>query len=55
MQNSKMHVPIGPGKNDRRQVNKNLGNLKANNYRDCIKRNRDKIGTKTCYDISMYP
>ena len=24
-------------------------------YRDCIKRNGDKIGTQTCYDISTYP
>ena len=25
------------------------GNLKCNNYRDCIKMNRDKIETQTCY------
>ena len=40
---------ISYNRNDKRQVNKNLGNMKCNNNRDCIKVNRDKIGTQTCY------
>ena len=31
------------------QVNKKF----ERKYRDCIKRKGDKIGTQTCYDISM--
>ena len=44
---------LGPEKNDRRQVNKKFRKLERK-YRDFIKRNRDKIGTQTCYDISTY-
>ena len=35
-------------KNEGRQVNKKF----EMKYRDCLKRNGDKIGTQTCYDIS---
>ena len=41
-------------KNDGRQVNKKFRKFESK-YRDCIKRNGDKIGTQTCYDISTYP
>ena len=34
------------------QVNKKFRKFEMK-YRDCIKRNRDKIGTQTCYEISM--
>ena len=34
-----------------RQVNKIFRKF-GRKYRDCIKRNGDKIGTQTCYDIS---
>ena len=43
---------LGP-KNDGRQVNKKFRKFERK-YRDCIKRNGDKIGTQTCYDISTY-
>ena len=33
------------------QVNKKFRKFERK-YRDCIKRNGDKIGTQTCYDIS---
>ena len=33
------------------QVNKKFRKF-GRKYRDCIKRNEDKIGTQTCYDIS---
>ena len=33
------------------QVNKKFRKF-GRKYRDCIKRNGDKIGTQTCYDIS---
>ena len=33
------------------QVNKKIRKF-GRKYRDCIKRNGDKIGTQTCYDIS---
>ena len=36
------------------QVNKKIRKFERK-YRDCIKRNGDKIGTQTCYDISTYP
>ena len=44
----------GPEKNDGRQVNKKFRKF-GRKYRDCIKRNGDKIGTQTSYDISTYP
>ena len=34
------------------QVNKKFRKFERK-YRDCIKRNGDKIGTQTCYEISM--
>ena len=33
------------------QVNKKFRKFERK-YRDCIKRNGDKIGTQTCYDVS---
>ena len=33
------------------QVNEKIRKFETK-YRDCIKRNRDKIGTQTCYEIS---
>ena len=33
------------------QVNKKFRKFERK-YRDCIKRNGDKIGTQTCYEIS---
>ena len=38
-------------KNDGRQVNKKFRKFDSK-YRDYIKKNRDKIGTQTCYDVS---
>ena len=34
-----------------KQVNKKFRKFERK-FRDCIKRNGDKIGTQTCYDIS---
>ena len=36
---------------DNIKVNKKFRKFERK-YRDCIKRNGDKIGTQTCYDIS---
>ena len=36
------------------QANKKIRKFERK-YRDCIKRNGDKIGAHICYDISMYP
>ena len=44
---------LGPEKNDERQLNKIFRKFERK-YMNCIKRNGDKIGIQTCYDIPMY-